>query len=217
MTELYLIRHGNAKKLAGESYVTAPLTALGRAQATLTGAYLQAAGIGFDGYYASPLRRARETAELIGAHIAQTAQVRDGLQEMEYREIPATVAVELFARTGWLDGYYEKRAGQVLWHPLLGRVSRALVEILRAHPQNRVAVVAHGGVISGVLAWYFPQERERWWHTTVGNCSITRLEIEAERARLLAVDELAHLGALRETAHVPNYSFKSQANANRQL
>ena len=29
----YLIRHGNAKKLAGESYVTAPLTELGRKQA----------------------------------------------------------------------------------------------------------------------------------------------------------------------------------------
>ncbi|RIK32860.1 MAG: hypothetical protein DCC52_04610 [Chloroflexi bacterium] len=198
MVELYLVRHGNAKKLEGESYVTAPLTALGRQQADLTGAYLRAAGIGFDGYYASPLRRA-------------TAQARDGLQEMEYREIPATVAVELFARTGWLDGYYEKRAGQALWHPLLGRVSRALVEILRVHSQGRVAVVAHGGVISGVLAWYFPHERERWWHTTVGNCSITRLEIEATRARLGAVDELDHLGALREMAHARNYSFSSRS------
>jgi len=211
MVELYLVRHGNAKKLEGESYVTAPLTALGRQQADLTGAYLRAAGIGFDGYYTSPLRRARETADLIGAHIGQTAQARDGLQEMEYREIPATVAVELFARTGWLDGYYEKRAGQALWHPLLGRVSRALVEILRVHSQGRVAVVAHGGVISGVLAWYFPHERERWWHTTVGNCSITRLEIEATRARLGAVDELDHLGALREMAHARNYSFSSRS------
>lgn len=213
MTELYLIRHGNAKKLKGESYVTAPLTELGQQQADLTGAYFREAGIGFDGYYSSPLLRARETADLIGKHTGQTPEVRAGLQEMEYREFPATLALELFARTGVLNNYFQTRAGKVLRHPMLGRVTRAMSEILRAHGQGRVGVVAHGGVVSGVLAWYFPQERERWWRLTVGNCSITRLEIEPDRARILGVDETEHLGALRATAHVRNYSMSSNDKA----
>lgn len=206
MTELYLIRHGNAKKLKGESYVTAPLTELGQQQADLTGAHLRETGIVFDGYYSSPLRRAHETAAIIGAHLEQTPHVRAGLQEMEYREFPATLALELFARTGLMNTYFQKRAGKVLRHPLLGRISRAMTDILRAHPQGRVGVVAHGGVVSGVLAWYFPLERKRWWRVTVGNCSITRLEINAERALILAVDEIEHLGALRASAHLRNYS-----------
>lgn len=213
MTELYLIRHGNAKKLKGESYVTAPLTELGREQANLTGAYLREHGVLFDGYYSSPLKRACETAELIGAHLGQTPQVRAGLQEMEYREFPATLTLELLARTGALNHYFQTHAGKVLRHPMLGRISRAMTAILRAHPHGRVGVVAHGGVVSGVLAWYFPQERERWWRITVGNCSITRLEINAERALVLAVDEIEHLGALRASAHVRNYSVSSNDNA----
>lgn len=210
MTELYLLRHGNARKTKGESYVTAPLTELGRAQAQMTGAHFQHSGISFDGYYASPLKRAVETATLIGDSIEQAPTVRAGLQEMEYRELPPTLLVELFARTGWLNDYYEKNAGQVIRHPMMGRVSRALLEILHAHPRGRVAVVAHGGVVSGVLAWYFPRERQRWWRVTVGNCSITRLEITNTHAQLLELDSVAHLGELQASAHVRNYSFSAK-------
>ncbi|MBI4674452.1 MAG: histidine phosphatase family protein [Chloroflexi bacterium] len=210
MTELVLIRHGNAKKLQGETYVTAPLTELGRRQAELTGEFLKHAGARFDGFYSSPLKRAFETATIIGAHIGQTPIVRNGIQEMEYREIPLTVALELFARTRVLDRYFETHAGKVVRHPLMGRVSRVLVELVCAHPQGRVALVVHGGVILSVLAWYFPRERRHWWRAAVGNCSITRLEISAGQPTLLAFDELAHLGELQPSAHQANYSFSAQ-------
>ncbi len=210
MTELYLIRHGNAQKQKGRTNVTAPLTELGRKQADVTGEYFKRVEMTFDGFYASPLRRAVETATLIGAYIGETPQVRQGIQEMEYRELPGTIALELFARTGALDQYYSQRAGQVIRHPMMGRVSRAMLEILRAHPQGRIAVVAHGGVVSGVMAWYFPRERAKWWRVTVGNCSITRLEIQHTQARVLGFDETAHLGALEASAHARNYTFSTR-------
>ena len=210
MTELFLIRHGNAKKLKGEGYVTAPLTELGRKQADATGTYFKRADIAFDGFYASPLKRAYETASIIGAQIEQAPVARTGIQEMEYREWLPTLAVELVARTGALNRYYETRAGQVVRHPLLGRISRAMTEILRAHPQGRVAVVVHGGVVSGILAWYLPRERQRWWRVTVGNCSITRLQIQDQNARVMALDEISHLGELQASAHVRNYTFSAQ-------
>jgi broad specificity phosphatase PhoE len=209
MTELYLIRHGNAKKLNGASYVTAPLTELGRKQAELTGEFLKQSGIQFDGFYSSPLKRALETANIIGAHIGQTPVVREGLQEMEYRELPATIALELFARTGLLNRYFETHAGQVLRHPMLGRISRAVVEILRAHPQGRVGLVAHGGVIVGVMAWYMPRERQRWWRAPVGNCSITRLRVDGNGAQVLTFDDLTHLGELARSAYQTNYTFSA--------
>ena len=210
MTELVLIRHGNAGKVEGASYVTAPLTELGRKQAELTGEFLRREKIIFDGYYSSPLKRALETATIIGAHTGHTPVVRDGIQELEYREIPSMLAFELFARTRLLDRYFETHAGKVLHHPMMGRVSRVVIDILRAHPTGRVALVVHGGVIMSVLAWYFPRERRRWWRTSFGNCSLTRLEICGAQATLLACDELAHLGALQASAHQSNYSLSAQ-------
>lgn len=210
MTELVLIRHGNAGKVQGESYVTAPLTELGRRQAELTGAFLRREKIVFDGYYSSPLKRALETATIIGAHIGQTPVVRDGIQEMEYREIPSMLTFELLARTHLLDRYFETHAGKMIRYPLMGRVSRVVVDILSAHPQGRVALVVHGGVIMSVLAWYLPRERRRWWRTSFGNCSLTRLEIFEMRVTLLGFDELAHLEELQASAHQSNYSLSAQ-------
>lgn len=209
VTELFLIRHGNAKKLQGETYVTAPLTELGRKQAELTGAFLQEQAIQFDGYYCSALKRALETATLIGEHIGQVPAVREGIQEMEYREIPATVMAELLARTGMLNRYFETRVGKAIRYPMIGRVAEGMLGILASHARGRIGVVVHGGVISSVLAWYFPRDRRRWWRETVGNCSITRIEIQAGQAALLEYDAVAHLGKLASTAHQRNYTFSA--------
>lgn len=207
--ELYLIRHGNAKKLRGETYVTAPLTELGRAQAQVTGAFLRQQQIHFDGYYCSELKRAVETAKIIGECIGQTATIRRGIHEMEYREIPGMILAELFARTGLLNSYFEKHVGKVIRYPMVGRVAKGLMEIYAQHSCGRICLVVHGGVISSILAWYFPRERRHWWRDTVGNCSITRLQIQNERATLVEFDSVAHLGALASTAHQRNYTFSS--------
>ncbi|MEO8391347.1 MAG: phosphoglycerate mutase family protein, partial [Chloroflexota bacterium] len=67
-TEVILIRHGNAIGVNGD-YVHAPLTALGEQQAAQTGAYLSEMQSSLDGFYTSPLRRAKETAAIIGSKL----------------------------------------------------------------------------------------------------------------------------------------------------
>lgn len=209
VTELFLIRHGHAKRLPGKTYVSAPLTKLGRRQAELTGDFLKAQGIQFDGFYCSPLRRAIETANLIGERIGQLPTVGEGIHEMEYREIPATVAAELLARTGMLNRYFETRAGKAIRYPMLGRVADGMMNIYTQHVEGRIGVVVHGGVISSVLSWYLPRERRRWWRETVGNCSITQVRIHAGRAMLVEYDAVAHLGALAASAHQRNYTLST--------
>jgi probable phosphoglycerate mutase len=207
--ELILVRHGNAKKQRGETYVTAPLTELGRKQAALAGQFLKNRGTHLDGFYCSSLKRAVEAATIIGEHIGQAPAVSDGIHEMEYREIPAVIAVELLARTGLFNRYFQERVGKELRYPMIGRVATGILGILARHPQGRVGIVAHGGVISSILSWYLPRERRHWWRDTVGNCSITRLALEQGRATLLEYDFVAHLGDLTATAHLPNYSFSA--------
>jgi len=77
------------------------------------------------------------------------------------------------------------------------------LDIVAKHPDQRVAVVAHAGVISAALSWYLPEERWRWWRTTVSNCSLTRFKVEGNRAELLAVNDIQHLTPVLSSTQPP--------------
>jgi broad specificity phosphatase PhoE len=61
VTMVYLVQHGEKQRLPGDP----GLTELGRQQATRTGRWLS--GLGVSELWASPMRRARETADCITA------------------------------------------------------------------------------------------------------------------------------------------------------
>ncbi len=200
-TELTLIRHGNTIAVHGD-YLHAPLTALGRQQAELTGQYL--AHEELDGFYASPLRRAQETAEIIGRHISKTAETKNGIQEVERFEVSLLAIAEIASIFDPIEDYLDKHAGKTLHWPIQGRVSRAILEIVAAHPDQRIVVVAHAGVVSSVLAWMFPEQRLKWWRTTVENCSLTKLSIDEAHIELLIVNQVQHLSPAQTTAQPPD-------------
>ena len=194
-TELILIRHGNAVRVNGD-YFHAPLTSLGQDQAEQTGQYFNAPQNHLDGFYASPLRRTQETAHIIGAKIGLNAELRKGVQEVRWNELPSLMILEILSITDPVEDYLDARAGGSIRWPIEGRVSAVLLDIIARHPNQRVAVVAHAGVISATLSWYLPEERWRWWRTTVSNCSLTRFRVEGNRAELLAVNDRQHLSTV---------------------
>ncbi len=191
-TELNLIRHGHAVRVNGD-YFHAPLTILGQEQAAKTGQYFNDPQNHLDGFYSSPLRRTQETASIIGAKIGQTAELRPGIQEIRFTELPALMFLEILSITDLVEDYLDARAGESIRWPIEGRVSAVLLDIVARHPDQRVAVIAHAGVISAALSWYLPEKRWRWWRTTVSNCSITRFRVEGSRGELLAVNDIQHL------------------------
>lgn len=193
-TEIILIRHGYTVRVNGD-YVHAPLTLLGQQQAAQTGKYLQSSQPRYGGFYTSPLRRAHETAGIIGAALNVTPVVKNGIREVEGIEIPGLALFELASLIDPVEDYLDAHAGKPTRVPLQGRVSKALLEIIAAHPNEQVIVVAHSGVISATLAWYFPEDRGEWWLTTVGNCSLTRLLVDKTQVQILGVDEIQHLSA----------------------
>ncbi len=157
-TEVILIRHGNAIGVNGD-YVHAPLTALGEQQAAQTGAYLSEMQSSLDGFYTSPLRRAKETAAIIGSKLGKTPEVKNGIQEIEGLEVPALALFETLSIFDFVEDYLDAHAGKPLRWPIQGRVSKALLEMVEAHPNQRIVAVAHAGTISSVLAWAFPEQR----------------------------------------------------------
>jgi broad specificity phosphatase PhoE len=191
-TELILIRHGYTVRVHGD-YVHAPLTPLGQQQAAQTGQYLFTSQQPINGFYTSPLRRAQETANLIASKINVNPIVKKGVREVEGLEIPALGLYEFASIFDPVEDYLDDRAGKPIRWPIEGRISRSLLEIIAVHPDQRVVVVAHSGVISAILAWYFPEERGEYWLTTVRNCSLTRLGVENTHVQILGMDEVQHL------------------------
>jgi len=202
-TELILIRHGNAIRVNGD-YVHAPLTTLGEHQAAQTGEYLSQMQSPLDGFYTNPLRRAQETAAIIGSKLGKTPEIKNGIQEVEGLEVPALAVLEALSIFDFVEDYLDAHAGKPIRWPIQGRVSKAVMEMVEAHPNHRIVAVAHAGTISSVLAWAFPEQRLKWWLTLVGNCSLTRLRVDGSQINLLAVNETQHLVAEVTTVQPPD-------------
>jgi probable phosphoglycerate mutase len=211
-TELILIRHGNAVRVNGD-YFHAPLTKLGQEQAAQTGQYFSLPENRLDGFYASPLNRTQETAKIIGAKIGKDAELRIGVQEVMAIELPGLVLLEILSIADPVEDYLDARAGGPIRWPIEGRVSAVLLDIIAKHPDQRVAVVAHAGVVSAALSWYLPERRWRWWRTTVGNCSITRLNVDGKKPELLTFNDSKHLSPAITTTQPPTAAVEIAKDA----
>ncbi len=157
VTDLYLIRHGesvaNVEPIIGGMRGDAGLTARGREQASLLEARLRAQGPRADLLYASTLPRARETAEYVARALGLPVEHDNEWQELRPGEADGLAVAEWEERYGGRefatgrDPYRPFAPGGESWATFLVRVGRALVGVVARHPEQRVAVVCHGGVL----------------------------------------------------------------------
>ncbi len=151
--ELLLIRHALPERVETEdgSPADPPLSAVGRAQAERMARWVAAESIG--AVYASPLRRARETAVPLANALGVGVSIDPGFVEMDHLSdvyVPLEqLKAEDYPRWQALIQQGGLYAGVDL--PAFRRnVVAALERAIAANPGARVAVVCHGGVIN---AW----------------------------------------------------------------
>jgi broad specificity phosphatase PhoE len=196
--ECWLVRHGEStwnSERRFQGTLDAPLSARGRAQASAL-----AAGLGdtrFDALYTSPLSRARDTAVAGAEWLGLEAVPLDELREICLGDWEGLTLEAVRAREG---EYYRRWLEAPVDHPapggepmpgLTSRVRAALGQLCAAHPDGRVLVVAHGGVIASALCGWLERPLNAIWSFRLANASITRVVLPA--GRLLAVNETAHL------------------------
>jgi uncharacterized phosphatase len=149
MTLLYLVRHGEtdwnlARRIQGSTDI--PLNETGRVQAQRAGALL--ARRSWDGIASSPLSRAYETAEIIGAAVGITEiEVLDDLVERAYGEAEGLMDREIsrrFPGDTIVPGRETRDA-------VAARVVPSLLDLARRHHGSNLIVTTHGGVIRTVL------------------------------------------------------------------
>jgi broad specificity phosphatase PhoE len=143
VTTIYLVQHGDKQRSPGDP----GLTELGKRQAAVTARWLR--GTGLKALYSSPLRRARETAEPVGAATGLAVQLDSRLRERLNWD--GTQAFDAFLAE-W--DHSTKDRDLVLGN---GESSRSAGERLRlflaglSGGGSRVAVVSHGGVTVDLL------------------------------------------------------------------
>ncbi|MBW2315170.1 MAG: histidine phosphatase family protein [Deltaproteobacteria bacterium] len=148
--DLLLVRHARPERIenADGSPADPPLDASGQEQAARVAAWL--ADEPLDRIYASPMRRARETAApllatrgleaLLEPRVAEFDQHSEIYIPLEQLKAEDPERWRAFVQGGYGDG--------VDFESFCADVVNGLEEIIERHPGERVAVVCHGGVIN---------------------------------------------------------------------
>ncbi|MEC9296321.1 MAG: histidine phosphatase family protein [SAR324 cluster bacterium] len=153
-TEIILIRHGETewnsqKRMQGHS--NSDLSEVGMGQIQALGELMK--NVSFDHIYSSDSLRTRQTAEAITQYSGHTLQFDQRIREKNlgvFEGLTSTEAKErhpeiyrLFKTAGANYVIDEGESTQ----QLLERALEFIEEIRRRHPQERVVMVTHGGVV----------------------------------------------------------------------
>lgn len=180
---LYLVRHGEYDHQDPRPPEEGKgLVPIGVAQARLLGARLRALGLPFDAFDASPLTRARQTAEVLAADLPGTplrivADLAECTPPTWRIEIVADeVAADLEACKSQLDRVFAER--------FVPSTDRERQELL----------VAHGNVIRYLVTRALGVDTQAWLEMSIHNASLTVIRVEADgRFKVIAVGDSGHL------------------------
>jgi len=163
VTTFLIARHGETDWNREERYqgqADPPLNEAGRAQAAELAEKLDADAI--DAVYASDLRRASETAEIVGARLGLPVEEELGLREIDVGSWQGLTKAEIDGRP-WDGETYDQHSERVL---------RALRAIAARHPHARVLVVSHGGSLRRVQQVVLGEPLPVVAHCSVWTCSL---------------------------------------------
>jgi probable phosphoglycerate mutase len=172
--ELLLVRHGQAQRVDNDPNGADPsLSERGRLQAGALAEHLSVEDV--DALWASPMQRARQTAEALALATGHTVQIDDRLAEFDRNHSsyhpPDPGAMTAEAIQAALDGMKDPA--------FAAAVASVIDHLVAEHPGQRVAVVCHGGVIRQALAHLFglPQLIDQ---TLVDYTSISRILVNRQ-------------------------------------
>jgi broad specificity phosphatase PhoE len=203
-TDLYLVRHGETatnRARVIQGWNSEPLTARGRWQAERAGKRL--ADVGLQALYASPIGRASETAAIISQVVGLDVVLVDGLREMDTGRISGLHSAQFLVRHprllwAWLrdDAKLTFPGGETLTS-FYERAWCAIDELVTRHGDQAIAVVAHGGSISGYLSRLLYGRASNRFALKLRNGAICHIRWQDDQpAQLLALNDTTHLEEL---------------------
>ncbi|ODA39871.1 histidine phosphatase family protein [Desulfosporosinus sp. BG] len=200
---LYLVRHGEAEHLIGKGltggWTDSDLTEKGRMQAHETGKrILNFLGKIDVGFYCSDLRRAKDSAEIIGSYIAKKP-----LAFMELREQNNGDAANLSTEEAQkisspisepiMDWIHYPNAES--WRSFNNRVYR-FMNVIEQESMETVLIVSHRRIILAIIHWWleFSEDYIKKVSFDIEPCSLTYLRINKWGEKTVSkLNDIAHL------------------------
>ena len=189
-----------------QGHLDIPLSALGLRQSALLAERL--ASLGIEALYSSPLKRARQTADVIALRLNLAVNDMVDLRERNVGVLEGLNRAEIVAR---FPEYAQPGAdvsriqveGFEQDDDLVARVTTALHSILLNHRDQTVAIVTHGGVLGTILRWLLDMPRVRPGPFAIDNTSVTIFDVReagtdggTPHAQLITLNDTCHLDTL---------------------
>jgi probable phosphoglycerate mutase len=200
-TSVYLVRHAetiwNAERRM-QGRLDAPLSERGVQQLAPLADAMRSVPLA--AVYASPLGRALRTAQAVAQSRELSVTAVEAFSEIHQGDWESSLLDDIEARDGallraWWETPQAVRMpnGESL-QDVQARATSALLEIATRHAGEQVAVVAHGGVNKTLLLWALGAPLASYWRIRQHNACVNRVEVDAGRARVLSLNDTAHLG-----------------------
>jgi broad specificity phosphatase PhoE len=177
------------------------LSELGRRQAELVAERL--AGQKIDAVYASDLKRAWETAQIIvekgGLNILSEPRLRElkfGILEGLTFDEAQDQYPEMIA--AWLGDFHQTPRGGETIVAFHERLVALLDDLKREHNEQTVLLVAHGGPLSEILRVVLELSPEKRWYLELENASLSEVLIAENYISLKRLNDTCHLAALKK-------------------
>lgn len=212
LTTIVLVRHGRtalteARKISGGDGDDPDLSEVGLLDAAAVSRALS--GVGSQGPWqriapisaivASPMKRTRQTAEIIAKQHGLKVTENENLREISFGDWDGLSHEEAQVKDSTL---WQAWRGSWSVSPPNGeslevfdqRLQLARQQIVERHAGKTVVVVAHVMPIRGFLRWAFDAAAAAYWRPQVAPCSISIIRVWGdETAEVVTVNHTAHL------------------------
>ncbi|KAB2954195.1 alpha-ribazole phosphatase [Heliorestis acidaminivorans] len=200
MTKIFLIRHGETewnynRRYQGHSDVA--LSEKGRYQAQQLKNRLAHEKI--DVLYASDLGRAVETAKIIAQEKDKEVSLDCRFRECHFGDWEGMTFQEIEEAYPNEIKLWTTKPGQLLipggesFATLQKRAYKALLEVVKKHQGENIAIVAHGGTIRSLLCAILDLDLDRAWQFKQDNTALNIISFHGESAIIETVNDCTHL------------------------
>jgi len=199
-TTLYLIRHGETDaNVSGvwQGSTDSPLNERGLAQARALAQRIAQEQLPINIIFSSPLRRARQTAEMVAQALGDVPIIQDpGLAEYHLGEWEGLSYEQLKdEKRLWAhmaeDPDFIPPGGESP-RQFATRLLQSFQTILQKHAGETTAVVGHGGALATALSMILHQDGSHWREYQMLNASLSKLALDPA-PRLTFFSDVSHL------------------------
>lgn len=157
-----------------------------------------------DRIVASPLRRAKDTADVIADACGLCCETDDLLLEIDFGDLEGLSFKEASAIFPGATDSWQALSGDFMFpggedFSSFNRRAAAMARQVRACPEKSVALVAHGGILRGILCNLLAVEANGPLRFRLSYAAVTTLELYSDSAALLGFN----VGREQETSIVP--------------